>query len=75
MLIFTEVVLFFFSLSVCVCVCVFAGQPGSRAASQTNVYLDAFGYRDNQAFDTMSVDSTDSIETSISACSPDNDSR
>ncbi|XP_027129948.1 pleckstrin homology-like domain family B member 2 isoform X2 [Larimichthys crocea] len=47
------------------------GQPGSRAASQTNVYLDAFGYRD-QAFDTMSVDSTDSIETSISACSPDN---
>ncbi|XP_075936580.1 pleckstrin homology-like domain family B member 2 [Anarhichas minor] len=48
------------------------GQPGSRAASQNNVYLDAFGYRDNQAFDTMSVDSTDSIETSISACSPDN---
>ncbi|XP_037613241.1 pleckstrin homology-like domain family B member 2 isoform X4 [Sebastes umbrosus] len=48
------------------------GQPGSRTASQTNVYLDAFGYRDNQAFDTMSVDSTDSIETSISACSPDN---
>uniref|UniRef100_A0A3B4ATY5 PH domain-containing protein n=1 Tax=Periophthalmus magnuspinnatus TaxID=409849 RepID=A0A3B4ATY5_9GOBI len=40
-------------------------------ASQTNVYLDSFGYRD-QAFDTMSVDSTDSIETSISACSPDN---
>lgn len=49
----------------------FLGQPGSRAASQTNVYLD---YRD-QAFDTMSVDSTDSIETSISACSPDNVSR
>ncbi|XP_074549518.1 pleckstrin homology-like domain family B member 2 isoform X5 [Halichoeres trimaculatus] len=48
------------------------GQPGSRAASQTNVYLDAFGYRGNQAFDTISVDSTDSIETSISACSPDN---
>ncbi|KAM3860243.1 pleckstrin homology-like domain family B member 2 [Diretmus argenteus] len=48
------------------------GQPGSRTASQTNVYLDAFGYRDNQAFDTMSVDSSDSIETSISACSPDN---
>ncbi|XP_055086198.1 pleckstrin homology-like domain family B member 2 isoform X2 [Periophthalmus magnuspinnatus] len=47
------------------------GQPGSRAASQTNVYLDSFGYHD-QAFDTMSVDSTDSIETSISACSPDN---
>uniref|UniRef100_A0A3Q1BV74 Pleckstrin homology-like domain family B member 1 n=1 Tax=Amphiprion ocellaris TaxID=80972 RepID=A0A3Q1BV74_AMPOC len=48
------------------------GQPSSRAASQTNIYLDAFGYRDNQAFDTMSVDSSDSIETSISACSPDN---
>lgn len=48
------------------------GQPGTRASSQTNVYLDAFGYRDNQAFDTMSVDSADSMETSISACSPDN---
>ncbi|XP_047205501.1 pleckstrin homology-like domain family B member 1 isoform X3 [Girardinichthys multiradiatus] len=48
------------------------GQSGSRAASQTNVYLDTFGYRENQAFDTMSVDSSDSIETSISACSPDN---
>ncbi|KAM8882271.1 pleckstrin homology-like domain family B member 2 isoform 2-T2 [Synchiropus picturatus] len=48
------------------------GQSSSRAASQTNIYLDAFGYRDNQAFDTMSVDSTDSIDTSISACSPDN---
>ncbi|XP_057680670.1 pleckstrin homology-like domain family B member 2 isoform X2 [Corythoichthys intestinalis] len=48
------------------------GQPSSRASSQTNVYLNAFEYRDNQAFDTMSVDSTDSIETSISACSPDN---
>ncbi|KAM9713288.1 pleckstrin homology-like domain family B member 1 isoform 2-T2 [Menidia menidia] len=47
-------------------------QQGSRAASQTNVYLDTFGYRDNQAFDTLSVDSSDSIETSISACSPDN---
>ncbi|KAM7390654.1 hypothetical protein PAMA_008711 [Pampus argenteus] len=50
----------------------YKGQPSSRATSQTNVYLDAFGYRDNQAFDTMSVDSTDSIETSVSACSPDN---
>ncbi|XP_077410792.1 pleckstrin homology-like domain family B member 1 isoform X2 [Vanacampus margaritifer] len=48
------------------------GQPSSRASSQTNVYLNGFEYRDNQAFDTMSVDSTDSIETSISACSPDN---
>lgn len=54
---------------------VFLGQSGSRTASQTNVYLDAFGYRDNQAFDTMSVDSSDSMETSISACSPDNISR
>lgn len=53
----------------------FLGQSGSRAASQTNVYLESFGFRDNQAFDTMSVDSTDSIETSISACSPDNVSR
>lgn len=57
------------------CAVMFPGQPASRAASQTNVYLDAFGFRDNQAFDTMSVDSTDSIETSISACSPDNVSR
>ncbi|XP_029003323.1 pleckstrin homology-like domain family B member 2 isoform X2 [Betta splendens] len=48
------------------------GQSTPRASSQTNIYLDAFGYRDNQAFDTMSLDSTDSIETSISACSPDN---
>ncbi|XP_061660850.1 pleckstrin homology-like domain family B member 1 isoform X2 [Syngnathoides biaculeatus] len=48
------------------------GQPSSRASSQTNVYLNAFDYRDNQTFDTLSVDSTDSIETSISACSPDN---
>ncbi|KAL6462719.1 hypothetical protein MHYP_G00291410 [Metynnis hypsauchen] len=44
-----------------------------RAASQTNVYLDSLGYRDNgHAFDTLSVDSSDSMETSISACSPDN---
>lgn len=57
------------------CVCLFPVQPAARAASQTNVYLDTFGYRDNQAFDTMSVDSTDSVETSISACSPDNVSR
>lgn len=53
----------------------FLGQSSSRAASQTNIYLESFGYRENQAFDTMSVDSTDSIETSISACSPDNVSR
>ncbi|XP_062841879.1 pleckstrin homology-like domain family B member 2 [Trichomycterus rosablanca] len=42
-----------------------------RAASQSNVYLDSMGYRDN-GFDTFSVDSSDSMETSISACSPDN---
>uniref|UniRef100_A0A674EQG8 Pleckstrin homology-like domain family B member 2 n=1 Tax=Salmo trutta TaxID=8032 RepID=A0A674EQG8_SALTR len=48
-------------------------QPSSRAASQSNVYLDTYGYCDNgQAYDTMSVDSSDSMETSISACSPDN---
>ncbi|KAK3541092.1 hypothetical protein QTP86_012814 [Hemibagrus guttatus] len=44
---------------------------GGRAASQSNVYLDSLGYRDN-GFDTFSVDSSDSMETSISACSPDN---
>ncbi|XP_056594197.1 pleckstrin homology-like domain family B member 2 isoform X3 [Triplophysa dalaica] len=44
-----------------------------RASSQTNVYLDTFGYQDkSRAFDTLSVDSSDSMETSISACSPDN---
>ncbi|XP_076869638.1 pleckstrin homology-like domain family B member 2 [Brachyhypopomus gauderio] len=44
-----------------------------RTSSQTNVYLDSPGYRDNgHAFDTLSVDSSDSMETSISACSPDN---
>uniref|UniRef100_A0A8C2I9R2 Pleckstrin homology-like domain, family B, member 2b n=1 Tax=Cyprinus carpio TaxID=7962 RepID=A0A8C2I9R2_CYPCA len=46
---------------------------GGRSSSQTNVYLDSFGYQDNsRAFDTLSVDSSDSMETSISACSPDN---
>ncbi|KAK7118458.1 hypothetical protein R3I94_022077 [Phoxinus phoxinus] len=46
---------------------------GGRASSQSNVYLDSFGYQDNgRAFDTMSMDSSDSMETSISACSPDN---
>ncbi|XP_046733650.1 pleckstrin homology-like domain family B member 2 isoform X4 [Silurus meridionalis] len=44
---------------------------GVRAASQSNVYLDSISYRDN-GFDTFSVDSSDSMETSISACSPDN---
>ncbi|KAK6486178.1 pleckstrin homology-like domain family B member 2 isoform X1 [Huso huso] len=48
----------------------------SRAASESNVYLDSFHYADNgykdRAFDTLSLDSSDSMETSISACSPDN---
>ncbi|XP_072546057.1 pleckstrin homology-like domain family B member 2 isoform X3 [Salminus brasiliensis] len=42
-----------------------------RTASQTNVYLDTHSYN-GHAFDTLSVDSSDSMETSISACSPDN---
>ncbi|KAF4075632.1 hypothetical protein AMELA_G00221080 [Ameiurus melas] len=44
---------------------------GGRATSQSNVFLDSMSYRDN-GFDTFSVDSSDSMETSISACSPDN---
>ncbi|XP_051258282.1 pleckstrin homology-like domain family B member 2 isoform X2 [Dicentrarchus labrax] len=45
----------------------------SRMVSDPNVYLDSFTYPDNsQASDTVSVDSSDSLETSFSACSPDN---
>ncbi|KAG7484362.1 hypothetical protein MATL_G00048390 [Megalops atlanticus] len=45
----------------------------SRTVSETNVYLDSLHCRDNgHAFDTLSMDSSDSMETSISACSPDN---
>ncbi|XP_056593152.1 pleckstrin homology-like domain family B member 2 isoform X2 [Triplophysa dalaica] len=45
----------------------------NRAVSESNVYLDPFQYMDNgHNFDTMSVDSAESLETSISACSPDN---
>ncbi|XP_051782463.1 pleckstrin homology-like domain family B member 2 isoform X2 [Erpetoichthys calabaricus] len=48
----------------------------NRTASESNVYLDSFHYADNgykeRAFDTLSIDSSDSMETSISACSPDN---
>eukprot|EP00063_Salmo_salar_P076885 XP_014051720.1 PREDICTED: pleckstrin homology-like domain family B member 2 isoform X4 [Salmo salar] len=45
----------------------------SRTVSESNVFLDSFHYADNgHAFDTLSVDSSDSMETSISACSPDN---
>ncbi|XP_045064120.1 pleckstrin homology-like domain family B member 2 isoform X1 [Coregonus clupeaformis] len=45
----------------------------SRAVSESNVFLDPFHYADNgHGFDTLSADSSDSMETSISACSPDN---
>ncbi|XP_023557786.1 pleckstrin homology-like domain family B member 2 isoform X2 [Octodon degus] len=48
----------------------------NRTASESNVYLNSFHYLDHsykdQAFDTLSLDSSDSMETSISACSPDN---
>ncbi|XP_035289843.1 pleckstrin homology-like domain family B member 2 isoform X2 [Anguilla anguilla] len=45
----------------------------SRTVSESNVYLDSLHCRDNgHAFDTLSMDSSDSMETSISACSPDN---
>lgn len=51
----------------------------SRTASESNVYLNSFHYSDrsykDQAYDTLSLDSSDSMETSISACSPDNISR
>ncbi|XP_065116614.1 pleckstrin homology-like domain family B member 2 isoform X2 [Paramisgurnus dabryanus] len=48
-------------------------EMSNRAVSETNVYLDTFHYMDNgHNFDTMSVDSAESLETSISACSPDN---
>ncbi|KAJ8385809.1 hypothetical protein AAFF_G00181650 [Aldrovandia affinis] len=44
-----------------------------RTASQSNVYLDSFHFGDNgHVFDTLSIDSSDSMDTSISACSPDN---
>ncbi|CAN9501411.1 unnamed protein product [Ophioblennius macclurei] len=45
----------------------------SRMVSEPNVFLDSFSYPDNsQTSDTVSVDSSDSLETSFSACSPDN---
>ncbi|KAM6446681.1 pleckstrin homology-like domain family B member 2 isoform 2-T3 [Liasis olivaceus] len=48
----------------------------SRTASESNVYLNTFHYPNpnlkDHAFDTLSLDSSDSMETSISACSPDN---
>lgn len=51
----------------------------SRTASESNVYLNTFHYPNSNlkdhTFDTLSLDSSDSMETSISACSPDNISR
>nr|XP_061801479.1 pleckstrin homology-like domain family B member 2 [Nerophis lumbriciformis] len=45
----------------------------SRLLSEPNVFLESLSYPDNnQASDTVSVDSSDSMETSFSACSPDN---
>ncbi|CAI9169376.1 unnamed protein product [Rangifer tarandus platyrhynchus] len=48
----------------------------NRTASESNVYLNSFHYPGHsykdQAFDTLSLESSDSMETSISACSPDN---
>ncbi|XP_022046223.1 pleckstrin homology-like domain family B member 2 [Acanthochromis polyacanthus] len=45
----------------------------SRMVSEPNVFLDSFSFPDNsQTSDTVSVDSSDSLETSFSACSPDN---
>ncbi|KAK5619946.1 hypothetical protein CRENBAI_004840 [Crenichthys baileyi] len=45
----------------------------SRMVSEPNMFLDAFSYPDSsQVLDTVSVDSSDSLETSFSACSPDN---
>lgn len=48
-------------------------EMSNRTVSETNVFLEPFHYLDNgHNFDTMSVDSTESLETSISACAPDN---
>ncbi|XP_051973628.1 pleckstrin homology-like domain family B member 2 isoform X3 [Xyrauchen texanus] len=50
-------------------------EMSNRTVSESNVYLEPFlnRYLDNgHNFDTQSVDSTESLETSISACSPDN---
>lgn len=48
----------------------------SRLVPEPSVFLDSFSYPDNsQTSDTVSVDSSDSLETSFSACSPDNISR
>uniref|UniRef100_A0A8C1K8R4 Pleckstrin homology-like domain, family B, member 2a n=1 Tax=Cyprinus carpio TaxID=7962 RepID=A0A8C1K8R4_CYPCA len=48
-------------------------EMSNRTVSETNVFLEPFHYMDKgHSFDTMSVDSTESLETSISAFSPDN---
>lgn len=44
----------------------------SRMVSEPSVFLDSFFADNSQASDTVSVDSSDSLETSFSACSPDN---
>ncbi|XP_075958674.1 pleckstrin homology-like domain family B member 2 [Anarhichas minor] len=45
----------------------------SRMISEPSVFLDSFTYLDHsQTSDTVSVHSSDSLETSFSACSPDN---
>ncbi|XP_062391786.1 pleckstrin homology-like domain family B member 1 [Sardina pilchardus] len=46
----------------------------SRAVSESNVFLDGFQYLDGSgpAYDSLSLGSSDSLDTSISACSPDN---
>ncbi|XP_063752195.1 pleckstrin homology-like domain family B member 2 isoform X2 [Eleginops maclovinus] len=45
----------------------------SRLISEPGMFLDSFSYQDtSQTSDTVSVDSSDSMETSFSACSPDN---
>ncbi|KAJ7996707.1 hypothetical protein DPEC_G00239810 [Dallia pectoralis] len=45
----------------------------NRTFSESTVFLEPFHYTDNShTFETISVDSSDSMETSASACSPDN---
>ncbi|XP_031725066.1 pleckstrin homology-like domain family B member 2 isoform X4 [Anarrhichthys ocellatus] len=45
----------------------------SRMISEPSVFLDSFTYLDHsQTSDTVSVHSSDSLETSFSACTPDN---
>ncbi|XP_051972019.1 pleckstrin homology-like domain family B member 2 [Xyrauchen texanus] len=50
-------------------------EMSNRAVSESIVYLEPFHYLDNgHNFDTLSMDSSESLETSISACSPANNS-